>query len=74
MSAADDGTRHAGPGLIASESHLPAKVLATLEWIGGGRLGTHERRGRKIARARLAALPYARECIRRARAARPVAG
>lgn len=59
-------------GLIANESTLLAEVTAAFGRIEAGTFGRCEGCGKAIARPRLAALPYARQCIRCARAAERV--
>jgi RNA polymerase-binding transcription factor DksA len=70
----DDGTQEVELGLITSETQLLAEVLAALDRIDDGTFGTCRDCGRPIAQARLDTLPYARQCIRCARAAKPAAG
>ena len=55
--------------LLAPESEVLTEVDAALERVRTGTFGTCEGCGRPIAQTRLAALPYARRCIRCARAA-----
>lgn len=71
---ADDGTQEVELGLITSETQLLAEVMAALDRIDDGTFATCLDCGRRISQARLDALPYARQCIRCARAAKPVAG
>lgn len=68
----DDGLHEREVGLIAHESNLLAEVTAALGRIDAGVFGRCETCGKKIARARVDALPYARQCIRCARMAQPV--
>jgi DnaK suppressor protein len=70
----DAGATEVEVGLITNHQQLLAEVIAALDRIDGGEFGACEECGRKIAKARLDALPYARRCIRCARVARPVAG
>jgi RNA polymerase-binding transcription factor DksA len=70
----DDGTQEVEIGLIISEGKLLGEVIAALARIEAGKFGTCEGCGRPIARTRLDALPYARQCVRCVRAARPTVG
>ena len=70
----DSGADAVGIGLIAHEEHLLAELVDALDRIDDGTFGECEACGRRIARARLDALPYARQCIRCAHAARPTPG
>jgi RNA polymerase-binding transcription factor DksA len=54
--------------LLVSEGSLLADVEAALERFGAGTFGQCERCGKPISRARLVAIPYARACVRCARA------
>jgi RNA polymerase-binding transcription factor DksA len=56
---------------MTAEARLLAEVIAALDRIDAGTFGTCLDCGRPISRARLDALPYARQCIRCARAATP---
>ena len=67
----DSGAQEVELGLIANEQHLLTEVTAALDRIDDGTFGTCTDCGRPIARARLDALPYARQCIRCARTAQP---
>lgn len=71
--ASDLGGRAADEGLalelLAPEEVILTEVNAALARIDEGTFGLCETCGKKIARARLAALPYARGCIRCARGA-----
>lgn len=69
----DSGAQEAEVGVIANEELLLADVMAALDRIDSGDFGECEECGRRIARARLGAIPYARQCIRCARAERPAA-
>jgi DnaK suppressor protein len=53
--------------LLASEEQILGEATAALERFAAGTFGACERCGRAIAKARLDALPYARECTRCAR-------
>jgi DnaK suppressor protein len=70
----DAGAQEVEVGLINNQQHLLAEVIAALDRIDCGDFGVCEACGRKIPKARLDALPYARTCIRCARVAKPVAG
>jgi RNA polymerase-binding protein DksA len=70
----NDGATEVEVGLITCETRLLAEVTAALDRIDDGTFGTCLDCGRPIAPARLDALPYARQCIRCARAAKPAAG
>lgn len=61
-------------GLIVSEERLLAEVTAALDRIAAGRFGVCTDCGRRIGKDRLDTLPYARQCIRCAQAAKPVTG
>ncbi|HEY1190326.1 MAG TPA: TraR/DksA C4-type zinc finger protein [Gemmata sp.] len=56
-------------GVLQSEEQILAEARAALARCDAGTFGTCERCGRAIARTRLAAIPYARNCIRCAREA-----
>jgi DnaK suppressor protein len=56
-------------GVITNEERLAGEVAAALHRIESGTFGRCERCGRAIGRSRLDAVPYARDCIRCARAA-----
>jgi RNA polymerase-binding transcription factor DksA len=71
---ADDGAAEVEIGLMATGERLLADVVAALDRIDDGTFGTCEECGRPIPQGRLDALPYARQCIRCARAPRPIAG
>jgi DnaK suppressor protein len=71
---ANDGAAEVEVGLIATEERLLADVRAALDRIDDGTFGTCAECGERISQGRLAALPYARQCIRCVRAAKPVAG
>jgi RNA polymerase-binding transcription factor DksA len=64
----DAGRYEVDFGLIANESGMLGQVTAALARIDVGTFGVCERCRRGIARARLAAVPYALHCIRCARA------
>ena len=70
---ADGGAQEADLGLIANEQQLLTEVTAALDRIEYGTFGICPDCGRPIAKARLDAIPYARQCIRCARAAQPAA-
>jgi RNA polymerase-binding transcription factor DksA len=70
----NDGAAEVEVGLITGEARLLGEVLAALDRINTETFGTCEDCGRQIPQARLDAVPYARQCIRCARAAKPVAG
>jgi len=70
----DDGTQEVEIGLITNQTKLLGEVTAALGRIEAGTFGTCDECGRPIARSRLDALPYARQCVRCARAARPTVG
>jgi RNA polymerase-binding transcription factor DksA len=67
----NDGLQEVELALVASESSLLAEVTAAVRRIDAGTFGRCETCARPVSRARLAALPYARTCVRCARAARP---
>ena len=69
----DGGMQEIEVGLIRNEERLLTEVVAALDRIDDGTFGTCPDCGRPVARARLDALPYARQCIRCARAAQPAA-
>ena len=71
--AVDSGAQEVEVGLIANEQQLLAEVTEALDRIDYGTFGLCTECGRPIAKARLDALPYARQCIRCARAAQPAA-
>jgi RNA polymerase-binding transcription factor DksA len=54
--------------LLASEGHLLAEATAALERLDDGTFGTCQQCGHAIPRARLDAVPYARTCVRCAKA------
>lgn len=56
-------------GVLLSEGQILDEARAALEKFDQGTFGKCERCGRAIARARLAAVPYARRCIKCARQA-----
>lgn len=56
-------------GVLLSEEQILGEARAALEKFDKGTFGKCERCGRSIAQARLAAIPYARHCIKCARAA-----
>ena len=70
----DVGAQEVELGLIANEQHLLTEAVAALDRIDEGTFGACAECGRRISKARLGAIPYARQCIGCARAARPVAG
>lgn len=70
----DSGAQEVEVGLIANKEGLLTEVNAALARIDAGTFGPCETCGKAIARPRLDALPYVRQCIRCARAARPAAG
>lgn len=53
--------------LLTSEGHILADVRIALARLDAGTFGRCERCGRAMSRARLDALPYARNCLRCAR-------
>ena len=55
-------------GVIANEERLAAEVAAALERIESSTFGRCQTCSRTIGKARLDAVPYARKCIRCARA------
>jgi RNA polymerase-binding transcription factor DksA len=55
--------------LLGTEEQVLAEARAALERLDRGAFGRCERCGRAIGKTRLAAVPYARHCIRCARAA-----
>jgi DnaK suppressor protein len=65
----DCGAQEVELGLIANEENLLAETRAALARIDTGAFGVCATCGKAIAHARLKALPYARDCIRCARAA-----
>lgn len=56
-------------GVLLSEEQILEEAKAALARFDAGTFGKCERCGRAIAQARLAAVPYARNCIKCARAA-----
>ena len=70
----DTGTQEVETGIMANEERLLAEVTAALGRIDAGTFGRCEQCGKRIARARLDAIPYARQCARCARVAQPVPG
>lgn len=56
-------------GVLLSEEQILEEAKAALARFDTGTFGKCERCGRAIAQARLAAVPYARNCIKCARAA-----
>ena len=56
-------------GVLMSEEQILAEAKAALARFDAGTFGKCERCGRAIAQARLAAIPYARNCIKCAREA-----
>lgn len=69
----DSGAQEVEIGLILNEDRLLAEVVAALDRIDAGTFGRCADCGRPVGQARLDALPYARQCIRCARAAQPAA-
>jgi RNA polymerase-binding transcription factor DksA len=70
----NDGAAEVEVGLITGEARLLGEVLAALDRINAETFGACGDCRRPISQARLDAVPYARQCIRCARAAKPVAG
>jgi RNA polymerase-binding transcription factor DksA len=70
----NSGAEEVETGVIASEERLLAEVSAALRRIDAGTFGRCEACGKQIARTRLDALPYARQCIRCARVTQPTGG
>lgn len=70
----DDGAREVEIGMIANEQHLLAEVNAALERIEKRTFGTCTECGRPIARRRLNAVPYARQCLRCVWDLQPIVG
>ena len=70
----DAGAQEVEVGLIATSERLLGDVMAALDKLDDGTFGVCEDCARPISQGRLDALPYARTCIRCARAAKPVAG
>jgi len=68
----DSGSVELETGLIANEERPSAEVTAALGPIDAGAFGPCESCGKRIAKARLDAVPYARRCFRCAGAAQPV--
>jgi RNA polymerase-binding protein DksA len=68
---ADPGVREAEDSvtlsIMGSEEHVLAETQAALTRIESGTYGVCEQCGKPITKTRLAALPYARHCIRCAR-------
>jgi len=64
----DGGVAEVEVGVIHTEQRLLAEVAAALKRIEAGTFGRCAACGKAIARSRLDAVPYARECIRCARA------
>ena len=71
---ANSGTQEVELGFIANEESLLNEANAALARIEAGTFGSCESCGKAIAKARLDALPYARQCIHCARVERPAAG
>jgi RNA polymerase-binding transcription factor DksA len=69
----DSGAQEVEVGLIRNEEQLLTEVTAALDRIDAGTFGQCAECGRPISQPRLDALPYARQCIRCARAAQPAA-
>ena len=65
----DSGAVEVELGVIANEERLAAEVAAALDRIEAGTFGRCDACGKDIGRARLDAVPYARNCIGCARAA-----
>jgi RNA polymerase-binding protein DksA len=68
----NDGLQEVELGVIANETTLLTEVAAALERIDAGTFGRCETCGKKIAKPRLEAAPYARLCIRCARVTEPI--
>lgn len=70
---ADRAVRESEEGLartlLDTEERLLAEARAALDRLAAGTFGACEACGKRIAKARLAALPYARTCTKCARAA-----
>lgn len=65
----DSGTQEVETGLIANEANLLREVNAALGRIDAGSFGRCETCSKVIAKTRLEAIPYARQCIRCAKLA-----
>jgi DnaK suppressor protein len=63
----NSGSQEVELGLIANEESLLAETKAAVARIDTGTFGVCESCGKAIARVRLNALPYVRNCIRCAR-------
>jgi len=66
--AVNSGAVEVEVGVIANDERLAAEVAAALERIESGTFGRCQTCSRTIGKARLDAVPYARKCIRCARA------
>jgi DnaK suppressor protein len=64
-----EGAEEVARGVLVSEEELLTEVRAALTRLETGTFGRCERCGRAIGQPRLKAVPYARHCIRCARAA-----
>lgn len=69
----NEGLREVEIGLIANESGLLEEVTAALQRMDAGAFGQCVTCGKKISKARLEALPHARECINCANASQTAA-
>jgi RNA polymerase-binding transcription factor DksA len=69
----DSGMQEIETGLIANEEQLLAETNAALARLDAGTFGLCATCGKAIAKTRLDALPYARECIRCAKVAQSAA-
>lgn len=72
--ASSEGDEEVARGVLASEGELLEEVRAASARIDAGTFGLCERCGRPVGLARLTAVPYARHCIRCARADGAAAG
>lgn len=72
--APDGGFLEVEAGVIATEARVLREVTAALRRIDDGTFGWCQTCGRPIARGRLDAAPFARDCIRCARVAQAVGG
>jgi DnaK suppressor protein len=73
---AEDQPAHRGGeevafGVLATEDQLQGELTDALARIEQGRYGVCERCGKRIAKERMRALPYARYCMPCARAGQP---
>ena len=67
--ASTEGDEEVARTVLLSEEQILAEAQAALTRLDEGTFGRCERCGRAITKSRLNALPYARQCIRCARAA-----